>query len=748
MGASKSDTVHDAARIECDRAAATLAFDEPTGRVRLVSPQRAAALRMLGIETVRDLVTHYPRRYIDLSQVATIRDAAIGATLTIVATVHDVRLKRPKPRLSLTEVTLVDGTGTLIVTAFRQPWLADQLKSGDRVAVAGKLEFGYGFKRMTNPFIETLDDGAAFRSGMIIPVHPASGKVSAAWMRRLISNALDQVAGAYDPLPVSLRMRYRLMSRARALAAIHFPESMEEAAQARRRLAYEELLFLELKLMREARERAREKHPIRHIVNGDRLQVFSASLPFALTEDQARARDDVLRELAADRCANHLVLGDVGTGKTIIAAFAIVAAVDTHTQAMMLVPTEVLSRQHAQNLGPLFDAAGVTWELLVGSTPTAEREAILDRAARGTVDVLIGTHALLENDVVFARCSLVVIDEQQRFGVEQRACALAKGDAPDAVYLTATPIPRTLALALYGGLTLSYLTQRPGVAGMRTTHVLRKDDRGIAYDAAREALSRGEQVYVVCPLVGSPAHEERSDSGASRDTRGTSALDGGEERYEYASISIEDDADFEEGDVAAASKEADYLARTVFPDYRVELLHGKLSPKDKASVMERFRSGEVGVLVATTVVEVGVDVKNATVMIIEDADRFGLSQLHQLRGRVGRGDKPGQVFLVSSSKTDAALSRLAAMERTDDGFELATFDLSLRREGDILGNRQHGASSLKLVNVVRDGAIVEAAHADAAALLESDPELTQSAHRALAREVRVAFRGEMVSQGG
>lgn len=740
-----------------DRAAATLALDEPASRVRLVSPQRARALEALGIASVRDLVTHYPRRYLDLSQVSTIADAAIGSELTIVADVFEVKLKKPKPRLSLTEITLTDATGTLIVTAFRQPWLADRIRAGERVAVAGKVEFDYGFKRMTNPFIEAVDgDGrgaAGGVAGRVVPIHPACEKVSAAMMRRLVANALDLVAGCRDPLPVGLRAKYRLMSRGRALAAIHFPETMAEAAEARRRLAYEELLVLELALMIGSQARAAEARPTAHDVDGARVRAFSAALPFSLTEDQARARDDVFAELSADRCANHLVLGDVGTGKTVIAAFALAAASDSGTQALMLAPTEVLARQHADSLGRLFDAVGVTWELLVGSTPEAERAAVLDRAAAGTVDVLIGTHALLEPDVRLARCSLVVIDEQQRFGVAQREAALAKGEAPDALYLTATPIPRTLALAVFGDLTLSYLTQRPRAAAPRTTKVLRRDERGFAYDAARAAVARGERVYIVCPLVGERGGAEREGTDAKaadagRDEGRPPRERIGEERYEYASIRIEDDADFDAGgSVAAAEQEAAVLQRSLFSDVGVELLHGRLSAAEKRAVMERFRSGASSVLVATTVIEVGVDVPDATVMIVEDADRFGLSQLHQLRGRVGRGEKPGEVYLVSSSRSPVALERLQAMERTDDGFELASYDLSLRREGDILGNRQHGASSLKLVNVVRDRAIVEAAHADAASLLANDPTLSDPCHRALAREARLAA-GDGVKRGG
>lgn len=725
-----------------DRLAATLALDETVTRVRLVSPARARALTALGIRTVRDLVTHFPRRYIDLSHQETVASASIGQPCTIEGAIHEIKLKRPKPRLALVEITVVDSTGTLMVTAFRQPWLMDSLAAGMRVAVAGTLEFAYGFKRMTNPFIEAVDGGDVAQGGMIFPVHPATEKVSTAWMRRLVGNGLAQTAGLYDPLPLELRVKYRLLSRGAALSAIHFPRTMDEVAAARRRLVYEELLFLELMLMEEGRARTEGCAPVCHRVDGPRVSGLAAALPFVLTDEQQAAKRDILAALAAPRAANHLLLGDVGTGKTVVAAYALAAAADTGSQALCMAPTEVLARQHGQSLGPLFDAAGVAWEMLTGSTPASERKAILARVAAGTVDVLIGTHALLEDDVVLKRCTLVVIDEQQRFGVDQRAKLLSKGDAPDALYLTATPIPRSLALALFGNLTLSYLTHRPHDTSERTTKVYSKQERGHAYDAALAALRRGEQVYVVCPLIGASS-ENRDERAGKKPVR-----EGDEDEYTYAAISIEDDADLGDDNIAAAEKEAAFLQQKTFIDFRVELLHGRMPSAEKQDVMARFRSGETQVLVATTVIEVGVDVPNATVMIIEDADRFGLSQLHQLRGRVGRGEKAGEVYLISAARTEAALKRLAVMERTDDGYELATYDLSLRREGDILGNRQHGSSSLKLVNVVRDGKIIEAAHADALALLEDDPKLEAPAHRALAREARLAFKRATSVQGG
>ena len=728
-----------------DRLAATLALDESVGRVRLVSPARARALDGLGIRTVRDLATHFPRRYIDLSRKATVAAGVIGEQCTVEGAVHEIKLKKPKPRLTLVELSLVDGTGVLMVTCFRQPWLMDQVKPGMRIAVAGKLEFNYGFKRMTNPYLEVLDgEGAA--EGMIIPVHPACEKISAAWMRRLVGNALEAVCGLHDPLPLELRAKYRLMSRGAALSCIHFPHAMDEVAEARRRLVYEELLLLELMLMRESRERTDGCEPVVHAVDGPRMAALAEAVPFRLTDEQEEAKRDILAALAAPQTANHLLLGDVGTGKTVVAAFALAAAADTGAQALLMAPTEVLARQHGKSLGPLFDAAGISWAVLTGSTPSAEREAVLARVAEG-----YGGRAHRHARAARGRCGAQAAQPRGH----RRAAALRRGAARQAAgegrcARRAVPHghahPRSLALALFGNLTLSYLKHRPHDAAQRATFVHQKADRGHAYDAARAALARGEQVYVVCPLIGQDSGER--DAKAADGGSGGRRREADEEAYEYAAISIETDDDLEGDDVAAAAKEASYLQGTVFADYRVELLHGRMPASEKQAVMQRFRDNETQVLVATTVIEVGVDVPNATVMIVEDADRFGLSQLHQLRGRVGRGEKAAEVHLVSASKSDAALTRLSAMVDTDDGFELASYDLSLRREGDILGNRQHGASGLKLVNVMRDGAVIEAAHADAAAILEEDPNLELPAHRALAREVRIVYANDHVAQGG
>lgn len=725
-GASSSRTTKAVGPKGLDRLRATLALDEPATSVRLVSSARAQALaRAFGVQTVRDLLAVYPTRYVDMSQVVSVQQAQIGSQVTLVGRIHEIKKKMPRPRLTIVEIALVDDTGLIMITCFNQPWLMDSLAPGMELSVSGTVEFSYGFKRMTNPFMEPRAGDEAAR-GLVLSVHPATAKVSRAMMRRLTANAVDAVRGLYDPLPLRLRERYRLYSRFQALRGVHQPVSVEDAEQARRRLRYEELFFLELELVGREHERAASCEPYRHVAEGEATGALRAALPFDLTDDQRAAVEDIQGRMADAHPMNHLLLGDVGTGKTLVATFALAVAAQSGYQAMMMGPTEVLARQYGVSAGVLLDGIGVSWALLTGSTPPSERARIVEDFASGSLQVLFGTHALLEGDVAPKACSLVCIDEQQRFGVEQRDALVAKAPGADVLSMTATPIPRSLALARYGGMTLSYLRQAPARQGGRVTEVCHFSEEGRAYDALREAIAAGEQAYVICPLIGVKPEEggERSKDAAND----------GESVVEYAMVEwgIEHD---EVGDtLSAATMHAAVLQDQIVPQARVALLHGRMPSREKDEVMERFRAGEIDVLVSTTVVEVGVDVPNATVMIIEDADRFGLSQLHQLRGRVGRGDKPGRVFLVSRSRAPEALERLAAMERTDDGFALAEQDLAMRREGDVLGDRQHGASPLKLVNVMRDAAVIEAAYQDARACWEGEG-ITSDEHAVLMREL-------------
>ncbi len=712
-----------------DRLSATLRFDGNVASVKLVSQRRASALRERGVTSVRHLLNLFPRRYIDMSRVATIAESAIGDSCTIAGEIYALQKKTPRPRLDIVEITIVDDTGSLLITCFNQPWLMKNLSVGETLSVSGTVEFNYGFKRMTNPVMEPIDPRDTVR-GLVLPIHPANASISRALMRRIVSNALASVRGLYDPLPLSLRVKYRLCSRYQAYRQIHEPYTSDDIIAARRRLIYEELLFLELSLLIAEKARMDRYDPFIHTIDQGDLVRFEELLPFALTDEQRVAIHDLVGGMCSSHSTNHLLLGDVGTGKTVVALFGLLVACHSGNQAVMMGPTEVLVRQYEVSLGGFLDELGISWAILTASTSPEERKRIFRETRDGSLQVLFGTHALLNDELAFASCSFVCIDEQQRFGVAQRQELIAKASGADILSLTATPIPRSLALALYGNLTLSYLHTRPHAITERHTKVCHFSEQGLAYDAIREAIGRGEQAYIICPLIGIETDELDTDD----DDRESGGV-------EYAAIEWGLETDTLQDEYQAALTHARILQEQVFPQARIGLLHGRMSNGEKKEVMEDFRAGKVDVLVSTTVVEVGVDVPNATVMVIEDADRFGLAQLHQLRGRVGRGEKSASVFLVSRSKSPAALERLKAMETIDDGFKLSEFDLRQRREGDIFGDRQHGVSPLRLVNVVRDKAVIEAARADAYAII-FDHVLDEDEYRILDRERKLAMGDE------
>lgn len=724
-----------------DRIKATLLLEEPVNRVAGVSTSRTKLFSKLNVHSIRDLLLHFPRRYMDLSAVRTIASARSGESCTISTTIHEIKVKRPRPKLSIVEITVVDETGTMIVSVFNQPWIKDRLKPGQRVVLAGQVRFEYGFLRMSNPFMEVIEDPSTAVEGRIIPIHPATEKLAAGAIRKIVESAIGDVRGLLDPIPLEIRENRQLISRASALSSIHFPREMTDVDKAKERLIYEELLLLQLNIMQQAYMRAAQRGATSHTINGPKLNAMLDAIPFDLTPDQSAAMDEILYDMSKPKNVSRMLLGDVGTGKTVVAGLAMAAAADSNGQAIMLAPTEVLAQQHASTLGDLFEKSDIVSALLTGSTTAEDRDRIIHAFGNGEIDVLIGTHAILEDDVAGKNVTLVVIDEQQRFGVDQRSRALDKGEAADSLFMTATPIPRTLALAIFGDLELSYLRSKPNTGAKRTTYILPYAKRGDAYDAALEACQRGEQVFVVCPLIG--VSSEERDAASSR----SSNEDGAEEKY-HPNVTIEDEEDFDHAESTSAIKHAEFLQNTVFKGYKVGLLTGAMPSTEKAIAMQGFQDGQIDVLVCTTVIEVGVDVPNATVMIVEDADRFGLSQLHQLRGRVGRGKKDALVYLISASKRRESLKRLEALEQSDDGFEIAGYDLSLRREGDILGNRQSGTSALKLVNVMRDSEIIEWAHADAKAMIEEDPMLEEQEHLPLAREIRLLFGDKGSIVGG
>lgn len=699
----------------------TASLDEPVSTMRFVQGARAEQLAHLDIYTRRDLIENYPRRYLDMSQVVDIETAQIGQTVTVVGVVGEVNVKRPRPRLVIVEVSVIDDSGVMFGTWFRQPWIADRIHAGDRVTFSGKVEFNYGYRRMNSPFFEVISthDEEESTLGRVIAIHPLTEGISSAWMRRLVATALGDADVVCDPLPAPLRIEHDLMDRASAFRLIHFPSSLSEADEARKRLAYEELIELQLFLQHRRNVSTSGLEAVRHNVTGPLFLKIRSAMPFELTDEQESAWGDIACDMSSANIMNRMLLGDVGTGKTAVALLAIAAACDSGHQACMMAPTSVLAQQYQVKLGPLLDAVGISWALLSGATPADERDNIISALGDGGLSVVFGTHALLVEDVIFSDLSLVVIDEQHRFGVEQRSALRAKGPRSDLLVMTATPIPRTLALTLYGDLDCSYLHRRPNGEIHTTTTVLSKRTADRAYEAVRKAHKCGNQAYIVCPLVGNKTKKED------------------EEDVERIDESIADGVDV--SDVKAAEQEQRFLAAKVFPDMHVGLMTGRMRSDEKQRVMDDFRAGHIDVLVSTTVIEVGVDVPAATVMVVQDAERFGLSQLHQLRGRVGRGSQPGQMYLIANARSDEAKARLGAMKSTDDGFELAEYDLRLRHEGDVLGCRQHGYPAMKLVDVSRDRELIEIAHEDAKRILEEDPSLASDTIAPLAEEVSRRF---------
>ncbi|MHB8966408.1 MAG: ATP-dependent DNA helicase RecG [Coriobacteriia bacterium] len=673
-------------------------WERPVSTARHVDARRVEALGRLGITTVGDLLRHYPFRYLDLATAAAVRDVPLGAEATVIGYVRDVKVKKPRPRLTIVEVAIADSTGVVVGVWFNQPYMAQRFSVDDRIAMAGRMEMDFGLRQMKSPFVERLDSRETPEElGRILPVYRATEGLSANWMRRLVADALDDFGDVADSLPAMLRSRHDLPPLKWALRAIHFPSCTEDVDAARRRLIYDEHFELQLALAARRHSLVDAVRGHAHGGPGSAEKSLRAALPFTLTADQSSAIADILADMRSAVPMNRMLLGDVGTGKTAVAAVALACVADSRTQAAMMAPTEVLATQYAAAVGPLLDAAGITWALLTGSTSAKQRASIVPGVADGTVTVLLGTHALIQKDVSFKALTLAIVDEQHRFGVEQRLRLRTKGEAADLLVMTATPIPRSLALTAYGDLDTSYLRTRPGDRGPDhvRTRIVHRSGRAAAYDQIRAAVGQGRQAYVVCALI------EESDSAEAR----------------------------------AATREAERLRTTVFPDLRVGLLTGKMRPIDKRQEMERFRNREIDVLVATTVIEVGVDVPNATLMIVEDGERYGLAQLHQLRGRVGRGEDPGEFLVFADPKTPEGRKRMEAIVRTNDGFALAEEDLRLRGEGEILGQRQSGLPQMRIASLLGEVDVLNVAREDARALISGDPSLAMPVHRPLARVV-------------
>ena len=696
----------------------------PVSVLNTVSDRKVGQLELLGIESVLDLLMTFPRkgRYIDRTAKASVSGLDIGAAAAVLAEVKRVRSSGGYSRNRRTPVTITvrDDTGAMEVVFFNQPWRAKQLSEGTEAIFWGKVGDYRGTRQMVNPVVDVVagvDEpvvGQQRRTLRILPVYPASAKAGlTSWeIGTFVEEALERAGELVDPLPDEWRQSLDLWDRTTAFRAIHGPESMEVIEPARRRLVFDELFRLQLALVLRRRAFEHNARTIRHdvspleitgAVSGTLVARFLAGLPFELTTAQRKALAVMVADLAGPFPMHRLLQGDVGSGKTVVALAALLGAVQSGHQGALMVPTEVLAEQHAAAVRAMLGDLGVRVELLTSRVKGKARTQLLADLAGGDVSIVVGTHALLSEGVEFGSLGVVVIDEQHRFGVEQRATLRAKGEEgdPDLLVMTATPIPRTAAMVIFGDLDLTVLDEMPpGRVAVTTTWLPDPADEHLAWDRVRQEVAAGHRAFVVCPLVSdSPRVEARS---ATEEYERLSA-DGGE------------------------------LAGLV-----VGLLHGQMPPAAREEAMAQFRRGDIQVLVATTVIEVGVDVPEATVMVIESADRFGMAQLHQLRGRVGRGTDPSWCFLLGAGGEDGlAAERLAAVERTTDGFALAEEDLRLRGEGTLLGARQQGQTDLRLASLSdpEDRLLLAEARRVAEAIVKEDPLL--AAHAALADEIKL-----------
>jgi ATP-dependent DNA helicase RecG len=689
---------------------------KPVTELSGIGPERAKALAdAFGITNVLDLLTHYPRRHLDKTQQASIRDAELDQQVWVFGRVVSSTSVQGRGRgKARTQLRITDGSGYMAITFFNQPWRARQFPEGSEALFFGKVTAYRGSKQMANPEIDLLDEDDRRK---IAAIYPQSDKARIYsrdfwhWTRE----ALERAGEFLDPLPSELLDRYDFVDRTAAFRGQHTPESMTEVEASRRRLVFDELLRIQLALVMRKRQLERTSKGIAHEAGGELVSRFWDRLPFDLTGDQHRVIDEITADLVRPAPMHRLLQGDVGSGKTVVAVSALLVAVQGGHQGAFMAPTEVLAEQHHAGIRSLLDGISVGDDSsLFGERPLAvalltnrvtgkERERVLAELAAGEIDLVVGTHALIQEAVAFKSLGVVVIDEQHRFGVEQRAALRDKagGFVPDVLVMTATPIPRTAAMTVYGDLDVSVLREKPaGRQPVLTTWVRGPGEEASAWERVRTEVAAGRQAYVVCPLI------EESEKLEVRSAQ---------ETYERL--------------------EADELS-----GLRLGLLHGRLPAAEKEATMHRFRDGELDVLVATTVIEVGVDVPNATVMVILDADRFGIAQLHQLRGRVGRGADESHCFLVSDDPTGTGNERLEAMERTDDGFELAEVDLEIRGEGTVFGERQKGRSDLKLASLRRDKAWVERAREAAVELVDSDPLLDQ--HEELQEELKLFLDDE------
>ncbi|HEV8530240.1 MAG TPA: ATP-dependent DNA helicase RecG [Methylomirabilota bacterium] len=685
---------------------------KPGPRTRLealpgVGPQRAKLLAKLGLVTIEDaLGQHLPSRHEDRSQILPLGRLTVGEARTCAGTIAGISPPpRGRPRMPLT-VMIRDASGFLRCVWFNQPYLARVFKRGQYLIVHGKVQpYGRGPLQMQVKDYELVEDeeDETLHTGRLVPVYPATEGLTQRPLRRLMKRLVDGWADTIeDPLPATVREKLGLLPLGQAIRGAHFPDTDASQSLARGRLVFDDFFLLEIGLAlrrhREGRRRGLAMNP-----RGDLAQRLLAGLPYTLTAAQERVRREIKMDMAEPYPMNRLLQGDVGSGKTVVAALAMVTAIEAGYQAALMAPTEILAEQHMMTLQALLEPLGARVVLLTSAVKGKARQAAVEAVESGAAACAVGTHALVQGGVAFKRLGLAVIDEQHRFGVGHRAALRGKAESPDVLVMTATPIPRTLALTLYGDLDVSVLDELPPGRKPVRTEAREEKARQKIYAFLRDEMTAGRQVYVVCPLV------------------------------EESEVS----------DLRAATEVAERLQGQVFPERRVGLIHGRLGFLEKERVMREFKEGALHVLVATTVIEVGIDVPNASVMLVEHAERFGLSQLHQLRGRVGRGPFKSFCILLAGAAGEDGQRRIEAMTETNDGFKIAEVDLALRGPGEFFGTRQSGLPEFRVADLLRDGAVLETARREAFAVVQADPSLLAPAHRRLREALLARWRGKL-----
>jgi ATP-dependent DNA helicase RecG len=672
-------------------------LDASVTRLPGIKQGNANKLEKLGVTTIGDLLTLYPRRYDDYRSLKTINQLVYGEDVTIIAQIWQTHKRQSKGNMTLITSILSDGTGTIEVTWFNQPWLEKRLAPGKQIVISGRVQQYLGRLVFQSPDWEFLDKSLV-HTGRLVPVYPLTSGITARWMRNLQKKTVDYWTQRLpDHLPDEVKKRLNLRPLDEATRQIHFPDSWKTLEAARRRLAFDELLLIQLGVLKQRQVwKSQPGAPVK--IDRALVDTFISALPYTLTQAQQRMLDEILGDMAQPSPMSRLLQGDVGSGKTVVALAAMIAAIADDGQAAILAPTEILAEQHYQSMRSLLETTGfankTNIQLLTGSTKTRERQQILGGLANGTIQLLVGTHAVIQKDVSMHNLRLAIVDEQHRFGVEQRGLLRQKGENPHMLVMSATPIPRTLALTIYGDLDLSIIDEMPPGRQVIQTRWLSPLERERAYAFLHSQIEKGRQAFIICPLV------EESDKIEAR----------------------------------SAVEEHERLQKEIFPDLKLGLLHGRMNSQEKDAVMTDFRDGKTHILVSTSVVEVGIDIPNASTILIEGANRFGLAQLHQFRGRVGRGEHQSYCLLLADSTTTEAQARLEVMERTNNGFELAEEDLKLRGPGEFFGTKQSGLPNLKLVKL-SDTQLLEIARKEAKAISDSDPTLSKPEHKLLTKRL-------------